>query len=98
MGSSAIVDLSIKTSENLSSSDNKAIENRVRYAIVEKENDIVDAEVRATIQPICPLLTASSAQHKENTSVQEIETDATSLLLDHDKVGRYCIYIYVYLY
>lgn len=86
MGSSAIVDLSIKTSENLSSSANKAIENRVRYAIMEKENGIVDAEVRATSQPICPLLTASSAQHKENTSVQEIETDATSLLLDHDKV------------
>ena len=98
MGSSAIVDLSIKTSENLSSSANKAIENRVRYAIMEKENGIVDAEVRATSQPICPLLTASSAQHKENTSVQEIETDATSLLLDHDKVGQYCIHIYIYVF
>ncbi len=87
MGSSAIVDLSIKTPENLSSSANKAIENRVRYAIMDQENGIIDVEVRATGQPICPLLTASGAQHDENISVQEIENDATSLLLGQDEVS-----------
>ena len=87
MGSSAIVDLSIKTPDNLSSSAMKAIENRVRYAIMDQESGIIDAEVRATSQPLCPLLTATSAQHNENTSVQEIENDARSLLLCHDEVS-----------
>lgn len=89
MGSSAIVDLSIKTPQNLSSSANKAIESRVRYAIMEQEKGIIDADVRATSQEIvqCPLLTASGAQHDEITSVQEIENDAKSLLMVHDKVS-----------
>jgi len=89
MGSSAIVDLAIKTPANLSSTANKAIENRVKYAIMDKEKGILDVEVRATSQSIvqCPLLTATSAQHDENTSIQEIESDARSLLMSHEEVA-----------
>lgn len=84
MGSSAIVDLSIKTPENLSSSANKAIENRVRDAIMHQEIVIIDADVRAAFdEKVCPSLTAE--QH-ENISVQAIENGATSLLLSQDEI------------
>jgi len=91
MGSSAIVDLSIKTPENLSSSANRAIENRVRHAIMDQERGIIDAEVRATSQSavMCPLLTATGAQHNENASVGKVEGDARSLLLGQDEVRVY---------
>lgn len=88
MGSSAIVDLAIKTPDNLSASANTAIENRVRYAIMGQESDVVDVEVKATSrEKVCPLLTASSMMHNETTSVREIESDATSLLLGHNEVS-----------
>jgi len=89
MGSSAIVDLSLKTAENLSSSANKAIENRVKYAIMKKEKHVIDAEVRATSRSVvqCPLLTIARVKQNDNASVQEIESDATSLLLSHDDVS-----------
>lgn len=90
MGSSAIVDLSITTIDNLSNSANRAIENRVRHAIMDQEASILDADVRASpsqaSQTVCPLLTASEAQHNEDASVQEVENDARSLLLDCDEV------------
>lgn len=89
MGSSAIVDLALKTAENLSSSANKAIENRVKYAIMKKEKHVIDAEVRATSRSVvqCPLLTIARVQQNDSASVQEIESDATSLLLSHDEVS-----------
>lgn len=88
MGSSAIVDMAIKTPANLSATANKSIENRVRYAIMDSEKGILDAEVRATSQSVvqCPLLTATVARD-ENISVQEIESDARSLLMSHDEVS-----------
>lgn len=90
MGSSAIVDLSIKTPANLSSTANKSIENRVKYAIMDSEKTILDVEVRATSQSVvsCPLLTATGSQRDENISVQEIESDAMSLLMSHDEVDK----------
>jgi cation diffusion facilitator family transporter len=89
MGSSAIVDLSIMTPANFSPTANKEIENRVRYAIMDKEKGILDAEVRATSQSLVqfPPLTATSAQHGNNTSIQQIESDARSLLMSHDEVS-----------
>lgn len=89
MGSSAIVDMAIKTPANLSATANKSIENRVRYAIMDSEKGILDAEVRATSQSVvqCPLLTATVARD-ENISVQEIESDARSLLMSHDEVNK----------
>lgn len=96
MGSSAIVDLSIKTPANLSSTANKSIENRVKYAIMDSEKTILDVEVRATSQSVvsCPLLTATGSQRDENISVQEIESDAMSLLMSHDEVSGVHICIY----
>lgn len=95
MGSSAIVDLSIMTPANFSPTANKEIENRVRYAIMDKEKGILDAEVRATSQSLVqfPPLTATSAQHGNNTSIQQIESDARSLLMSHDEVSA-ANYIY----
>jgi cation diffusion facilitator family transporter len=89
MGSSAIVDLSIMTPANFSPTANKEIENRVRYAIMDKEKGILDAEVRATSQSLVqfPPLTATGAQHGNNTSIQQIESDARSLLMSHDEVS-----------
>lgn len=89
MGSSAIVDLALKTAENLSSSANKAIENRVRYAIMNKEKHVLDADVRATSRSVvqCPLLTIARVKQNESASVQEIESDATNLLMSHDEVS-----------
>jgi cation diffusion facilitator family transporter len=91
MGSSAIVDLALRTAENLTSSANKAIETRVKYAIMSKEKHVIDAEVRATSHSVVepnPELNGEALEQKESASVQEIESDATSLLLSHDEVRK----------
>lgn len=86
MGSSAIVDLAVSTSENLSSSANRAVEEKLRFLIMEEEPGVIDADVHATSSSLtCPLLTATGA-HEEMKSVQEVEEDVRSLLLAHDKV------------
>eukprot|EP00546_Thalassionema_frauenfeldii_P002969 CAMPEP_0178936006 /NCGR_PEP_ID=MMETSP0786-20121207/24892_1 /TAXON_ID=186022 /ORGANISM="Thalassionema frauenfeldii, Strain CCMP 1798" /LENGTH=597 /DNA_ID=CAMNT_0020614279 /DNA_START=41 /DNA_END=1834 /DNA_ORIENTATION=+ len=83
MGSKALVDVSLQTPKGVSPSANKAIENRVKQALLEHERGVlVDAEVRATPQDevtFCPLLLNSSSTGKE--SVTHVEEDARRLLL-----------------
>jgi len=86
MGSSAIVDLAVSTSENLSSSANRAVEEKLRFKIMEEEPGVIDADVHATSSSLtCPLLTATGV-HEEMKSVQEVEEGARLLLLAHDEV------------
>ena len=86
MGSSAIVDLEVSTRENLSTSANRAVEDRIRYRIMEEEPDIIDADVHAVGESIkCPLLTASAIKH-EVKSAQELEQIAREQLLSHNEV------------
>mmetsp|Transcript_18616 Transcript_18616/g.22808 ORF Transcript_18616/g.22808 Transcript_18616/m.22808 type:complete len:616 (-) Transcript_18616:122-1969(-) len=85
MGSSAVVDLAVVTSETLSSSANKAVEEMLRYKILDEEPGVIDVDVHATSNSLtCPLLAATG--HEERKSVQEIEGDARTLLIGHNKV------------
>lgn len=93
MGSTAIVDVSITTSDNMSASANRAVEEKIRYKILDEESGVIDAEVHATSNAItCPLLTATGA-HEEMKSVQEVEDDAREILSGHAdvSVGLYSI-------
>ena len=47
MGSKAFVDVYITTSESLSNSATRAVEERVKYAILKNDHNIVDADVHA---------------------------------------------------
>lgn len=86
MGSTAIVDVSITTSDNMSASANRAVEEKIRYKILDEESGVIDAEVHATSNAItCPLLTATGA-HEEMKSVQEVEDDAREILSGHADV------------
>jgi len=48
MGSKAIVDMAVKTKDSLSSSAIRAVEERLRFRIMEKEDRVLDADVHAT--------------------------------------------------
>lgn len=86
MGSSAIVDIEVCTRENLSTSANRAVEDRIRYRIMEKEPDVIDADVHAVGETMkCPLLTASAIKN-EVKSAQELEQNAREQLLSHSDV------------
>ena len=94
MGSTAIVDVAITTSENLSSSANRAVEELISYRIMDEESHVIDADVHATSDALtCPLLTAGARD--EMKSVQEVEDDARSLLMAHDDVSLNVQYITV---
>lgn len=86
MGSSAIVDLEVSTRGNLSTSANRAVEDRIRYRIMDTEPVVIDADVHAVCDTIkCPLLTASAVKH-ETKSAQELEENARRQLLNHKEV------------
>jgi len=88
MGSSAIIDLSITTPGQTSSSANRAIEERVKYKIMNREPDIIDAEVHASSDSVvCPLLTATNVWASEDVSVQGVEDDAREILMAHEDVA-----------
>jgi len=90
MGSKALVDVAITTPVGVSASANKAIENRVRQSLLDLERGVlVDADVRASPQNevTCPLLTASSIEHHEDTSVTNVEHEAREMLENHDDVA-----------
>lgn len=87
MGSSAIVDVGVTTSAKLSASANRAVEEKLRFKIMEKERGVIDADVHATSDALtCPLLTATGAQ-EEMKSVQELEDDARTILNRHEEVS-----------
>lgn len=87
MGSTAIVDVAITTSDKLSASANRAVEEMLRYKIMEEESGVIDVDVHATGEAVtCPLLTATGAQ-EEMKSVQELEDDARKILSSHDEVS-----------
>lgn len=86
MGSSAIVDLSL-TTETLSSSALRAVEEQIRHIIMSNEPGIIDAEVHATSRAVvCPLLTATRVEG-DGKSPHEVEEDARGLLLQHSEVS-----------
>lgn len=86
MGSSAIVDVAVTTSENLSASANRAVEEKLRFKIMDEEPGVIDADVHATSNAVtCPLLTATVAKD-EMISVQELEDDARKILSGHEQV------------
>jgi len=88
MGSSAVIDLSITTPGQTSSSANRAIEERVKYKIMNREPDIIDAEVHASSDSVvCPLLTATNVWASEDVSVQGVEDDAREILMAHEDVA-----------
>lgn len=90
MGSKALVDIAITTPMQVSASANKAIENRVRQSLLDLERGVlVDADVRASPQDelTCPLLTASSIEHREDTSVTNVEHEAREMLENHADVA-----------
>lgn len=77
MGSKVIVDVAITTPESLSTSATKQVEQRVRYRILKKNSNIVDAEVRASSQSVAIETPASLDQQQQ---VNGIESDPQ----DHD--------------
>ncbi len=88
MGSSAIVDVDVTTSDNLSSSANRAVQEMLSIRIMDEEPGVIDADVHATSDAVtCPLLTATKA-HDDMKSVQELEDDARTILNRHDDVSR----------
>lgn len=87
MGSSAIVDVAVKTSKNMSASANRAVEEQLKFKIMRQEPSVIDADIHATSDALtCPLLTATGAK-EEMKSVQELEEDARKILNGHDEVG-----------
>jgi divalent metal cation (Fe/Co/Zn/Cd) transporter len=86
VGSSSLVDVSITTPEGLSSTANRAIEERLRWAIME-EPGVIDADVRAappagTDETICPLLAAEEVRGnvQKPPSTTTVEEDVRRVL------------------
>lgn len=91
MGSKVIVDVAITTPESLSISATKQVEQRVRYCILKKNANIVDAEVRASSIPVLvdiptagdrssnPMTAADQQQQQKQVS-SSIQSDPQ----DHD--------------
>lgn len=87
VGSAAMVDVSLCTPEGLSKSANHALEERLRWRIMEQPG-VVDAEVHATgPDVVCPLLVADSGVREEQKSVSEVESSARQLLFMHPDVN-----------
>lgn len=86
VGSSSIVDVSITTSARLSSSANRAIEERLRWAIME-EPGVLDAEVHSSpaagsAEVVCPLLAAEEVKGNVElpASTASVEVDVRRVL------------------
>lgn len=87
MGSSAIVDVAVTTSDKLSTSANRAVEENLRFKIMQEEPGVIDADIHATSNALtCPLLMATGAK-EERKSVQELEDDALKILNGHAEVS-----------
>ena len=88
-GSSSVVDVSVVTSSELSSSANRAIEERLRWLIME-EPGVLHAEVRAeSPEVVCPLLTAAAARGTtiaHPPPVRDVEDESRKILRGHPDV------------
>ena len=92
MGSKAFVDVYITTSESLSSSATRAVEERVKYAVLKNDHNIVDADVHANspasgLSPLTSVEETSSMDDDDEMhshSHSHAEPDDT----DHDGVGH----------
>jgi len=89
VGSSSIVDVSIVTGEGLSSTANRAIEERLRWTVMDVPG-VIDAEVHSappagTSEVVCPLLSAEevrgNVQQPPSTSV--VEEDVRRVLAQY---------------
>uniref|UniRef100_A0A7S4I154 Cation efflux protein transmembrane domain-containing protein n=1 Tax=Odontella aurita TaxID=265563 RepID=A0A7S4I154_9STRA len=91
VGSSSVVDVSVGTPAGLSSSANRAIEERLKVLILQ-EPGVVDAEVRSQSggEVVCPLLTAEAARPDgvvaHPPSAAQVEDLARSVLERDDRV------------
>lgn len=77
VGSSSLVDVAVTVAPGMSSSATRAIEERLRWKIMRTHPRVIDADVHATTNEICPLLiaqTADAAQlQKEIDEANEIQ-------------------------
>jgi len=90
MGSRAIVDLAVKTKDSLSSSAIRAVEERLRYRIMEKEERVIDADVHATggegVVDAKYSSSGTNGSQLEGRSPCQVEEITRELLLRHDQV------------
>jgi len=85
VGSNALVDVSITTNEDLSISATRAIEERLRWKILENEANVMDAIVHiegTEGKPICPLLTA----HGDQRVPGQVSSEAISLMMKYPDI------------
>lgn len=88
MGSKAFVDVYITTSESLSTSANRAVEERVKYAILKNEPNIVDADVHA--RPATVSIASASAVNGVDYEAATMEDDEghSHSSHSHDRVSE----------
>ena len=86
VGSSALVDVEIETPNDMSASATRAVEERLRWRIIEMDPMVMDATVHSTTdETVCPLLLVKS---NDQQSVAEIESQTQNLLQDHNQVNN----------
>jgi len=92
MGSRAIVDLAVKTKDSLSSSAIRAVEERLRFRIMQKEDRVIDADVHATggegldVGKYSSSSNGTNGSELEGRSPCQVEEITRKLLLRHDQV------------
>jgi len=98
VGSAAYVDISVTTPNHLSSSANKAVEERIKNTIMEQEPNVVNANIRASGPDVsCPLLTHTSSEYAEEHPVTDVEEETRQLLLldpNVEKVTGVTVYVH----
>lgn len=99
MGSRAIVDLAVKTKDSLSSSAIRAVEERLRFRIMQKEDRVIDADVHATggegldVGKYSSSSNGTNGSELEGRSPCQVEEITRKLLLRHDQVCVCCNYV-----
>ena len=90
VGSSALVDVTVRTPKGLSASAVRAIEERLRWQIMEREPNVMDVVVHAQDEGevVCPLLTAHAqgGQLGAQLSAAQVSTAATGIIVKHPSV------------
>ena len=88
MGSSSIVDMDIYCPPSMSASALRAVEQRVRFKVMDGVPGIIDCEVHASTPDavVCPLLTATGLKSHQTVSAHEIEDAAAAILNRHPDV------------
>jgi cation diffusion facilitator family transporter len=89
VGSTALVDVSLTTSEGMSASAIRAVEERLRARILEEQPGVLDAEVHAAGPHVhCPLLAATEFKEldQQKSSPTRVEENARRVMLLHSGV------------